>query len=173
MSVSEASSQRPERVLSLQASRTNDSEVFVETVPDEDAAEVDQQSQFLVSDLERNERVPRVLWVEVASCEGRGEVPSGHKAAAYRGQSITDLEYRRTRSGSRRWARRYGYDHRWPGCQSLHLHRVRPTLVRGPGARVGAPSWSRPNGIRPPPAEARQTRRRWQRACLFSAARPV
>lgn len=45
-------------------------------MPDEDAAEVDQQSQFLVSDLERNERVPRVLRIKVASCAVREEAQS-------------------------------------------------------------------------------------------------
>lgn len=72
-------------MLSLEAAHTDDSEVLVETVPDEDATEVDQQSQFLVSDLERNERVPRVLRVEIAGCAIREQIGSGHKAIACRG----------------------------------------------------------------------------------------
>ena len=39
--------------------RTDDSEVFVESVADEDAAEIDEKSELLVGDLERNERMSR------------------------------------------------------------------------------------------------------------------
>ena len=49
-------------------SRTDDPEVLVEAVADEDAAEVDQQPQLLVCDLERYEGMSGNGRVEVTSC---------------------------------------------------------------------------------------------------------
>ena len=47
---------------------TNDSEVFVQPVSYEDAAQVDQHSQLLVSNFEWNESVPRVNSIQVTGC---------------------------------------------------------------------------------------------------------
>lgn len=52
----------------ISARPTDDAEVLVEAVTDEHAAEVDEHAQLLVSDFERNEGMPRVLRVEIASC---------------------------------------------------------------------------------------------------------
>lgn len=51
--------------------RTDDAKVFVETVADEDAAEIDEEAELLVGDLERDEGVPTEERVEVASADAR------------------------------------------------------------------------------------------------------
>lgn len=72
--------------------RTDDAEVLVEAVTDEDATEVDEHAKLLVRDLERDEGVSRVHRVEVASYEWRGQ--DGMRSG--KGKR-THLECRRTR----------------------------------------------------------------------------
>ncbi len=51
---------------SLLQSLTDGSKVFGKTVTDENTAEVNEETQLLVSDLEGDEGVWRVVWVEIA-----------------------------------------------------------------------------------------------------------
>jgi hypothetical protein len=51
------------------APRTDDAEVLLQAVPDEDAAHVDEQAQLLVRHLERHERVLRRGGIKVALCD--------------------------------------------------------------------------------------------------------
>lgn len=51
----------------FRARRTDNSEIFVETVTNEDTSKIDEETQFLVCDLQRHERVSREEWVEITS----------------------------------------------------------------------------------------------------------
>ena len=46
--------------------RTDDSEIFVESVADEDAAEIDEESELLVRYFERDESVSRQERIQIA-----------------------------------------------------------------------------------------------------------